>query len=95
MTGRRPGARLGLWWAFATVFAAGFLVAALAGRMLVGGVVMAAAFLTAAAIRLALPTWRAGALHIRSAAVDVMLFAGLGVVVLGATLLVDLGPVRR
>lgn len=94
MTGRQ-GARLGLWWFFAAVFMVGFVAATVAGRMLVGGVVMAVAFLAAAALRLALPTWRAGALHIRSAPVDVLLFAGLGVAVLGATLLVDLGPLRR
>ncbi|HYO86555.1 MAG TPA: DUF3017 domain-containing protein [Dermatophilaceae bacterium] len=91
----RPGAHLRAWWVFAGVLLAGLLLATLVGRMLVGGLVMALAFLFAAAVRGFGSRDIAGGLQIRGRTSDVLAYLIAAVLVLGAVLAVDLGPVRR
>ncbi len=91
---RVRAARLGWWWLFALVLAGGLAMATLGRRMLVGGVLMAVAFVLAAALRAFRPQY-AGGLRVRSLRFDVWLWLGLAALVLAAFLAVDLGPVRR
>lgn len=90
--GDRPRHVLGAWWATAVVVLAGLLIAVLAHRAVVGGIVMAAGFLLGALLRLVLPDARAGGLVVRSRVVDLLLLFGLAAAVLLAFTLVDWSP---
>lgn len=68
------------WVLVALVALAGLGVVA-GGSLRLGGYVLASAFWLAAAVRLVLPRWRAGALGIRGRALDVLMYAGAGTVV--------------
>lgn len=83
---------LGAWWAPMAVLVAGLAIVLIGHRALVGGMVMGAAFLLAALLRLVLPEERAGGLAVRSRAVDLLALIGLAVAVMVAFALVDWAP---
>ncbi|MEP7161291.1 MAG: DUF3017 domain-containing protein [Dermatophilaceae bacterium] len=83
---------LGAWNPPAALLLAGWLVVVVIGRALVGGIMMAAAFGVAAALRGWLPQERAGGLLVRSRRVDVALYVGVAIVVLVGFAAVDLRP---
>lgn len=74
------------------VLVAGLAIVLIGHRALVGGMVMGAAFLLAALLRLVLPEERAGGLAVRSRAVDLLSLIGLAVAVMVAFALVDWAP---
>lgn len=88
MTGtqrRRP--RLGLWWVGAALLLLGLAVFVLAQRRLLGGLLMAAGFVTWAGLRFALRDQPAGGLVVRSLGLDLVTQVGLAVNVAGAVVL--------
>ncbi len=83
---------LGMWFPPAVLLLAGWVVVVVAGRALIGGILMGAAFVLAAALRAWLPESRAGGLLIRSRRVDVALYVLAAATVLLAFVAVDLRP---
>lgn len=72
-------ARLGsAWWALAVLCAAG-LAMIVADSVRLGGYVIGSALLAAAVVRACLPSSKTPGLTIRHRAIDVCLYAGLGV----------------
>ncbi len=83
---------LGVWWLVAVVVAAGVAAIGL-GHIRIGGQVVFAGFVVAAAVRLlARPARRAGGLTVRSRALDVVVLLALGIGVLVASATVNLEP---
>ncbi len=88
MTGtqrRRP--RLGLWWVGAALLLAGLAVFVVGERRLVGGLVMAAGFVTWAGLRFALRNRPAGGLVVRALGLDLVTQVALAVNVAAAVML--------
>lgn len=88
MTGtqrRRP--RLGLWWAGAGLVLAGLAVFVAFEQRLLGGLLMAAGFVTWAGLRFALRDRPMGGLVVRSLGLDLVTQVGLAVNVAGAVVL--------
>lgn len=75
--------RLGVaWWALAVLCAAGLTVLA-TGSVRPGGYVVGAALLGAAAVRASVPSRLTPGLAVRHRAIDVCLYAGLGLATVG------------
>ena len=83
MERRRP--KLGAWWAVSAPLLAGWVVFVVANRRLVGGLLMASAFLVWGVLRLVLPD-RPG-LAVRSVPLDLITHVALFVNVAGAVML--------
>lgn len=76
-------ARLGIaWWALAVLCAAGLTVLA-TGSVRPGGYVVGVALLAAAAVRASVPSRLTPGLTVRHRALDVVLYAGLGLATIG------------
>lgn len=90
----RPAVRLRAWWFSGALLLAGLVVAGVSDRLLLGGLLMAAAFVVALALRVGLSEERAGGLHVRSRGLDVLFYTAASIDVAGATLIVthDLEP---
>lgn len=83
---------LGVWWPVALVVAAGVLATGL-GHIRLGGQLVGAALVVAAAVRLvARPARRAGGLVVRSRGLDVFVLLALALGVLIASATVNLDP---
>ncbi len=78
----RPVLGLGVWWAVAVVAFVGLSLVTFGGQLRLGGLVFAAAFVLAAALRAVLPSPRGGGLEVRRRSIDVSLLlvvaAGVG-----------------
>ena len=83
-----PAIPLRAWWACGGLLLLGLAVVGLTGRVLVGGALMAAAFVVAAGLRAVLPPQRAGGLNVRTRPLDLLFYVAAAVNVLGGVLLV-------
>ncbi len=86
----RPVLGLGVWWAVAVVAFVGMALVTFGGRLRLGGLVFASAFVLAAVLRAVLPSPRGGGLEIRRRSVDVGLLLVIAAGVAAAFSLVRL-----